>query len=98
MQLQYKRRLTAPTPNNVVVTINATIILVISMELIRVFIYIKEVYVDILLFIVFVLLNDVEELISGYLYNIKEMCADIVLLFVFVLQYDVGDEPLCMYL
>ena len=52
-------------------------------------------YVDILLFIVFVLLNDVEELISGYLYNIKEMCAAIVLLFVFVLQYDVGDEPLC---
>jgi len=39
-----KRRLTAPTPNNVVVTINATIILVISMKLIiiRVFIYIKE--------------------------------------------------------
>ena len=68
-----------------VVTINATIILVISMKLIiiRVFIYIKEMYVDILLFIVFVLLNDVEELISGYLYNIKEMCADIVLLFVF---------------
>lgn len=83
--MQYKRRLTAPTPNNVVVTINATIILVISMKLIiiRVFIYIKEMYVDILLFIVFVLLNDVEELISGYLYNIKEMCADIVLLFVF---------------
>ena len=50
----YKRRLTAPTPNNVVVTINATIILVISMKLIiiRVFIYIKEMYVDILLFIV----------------------------------------------
>ena len=69
----YKRRLTAPTPNNVVVTINATIILVISMKLIiiRVFIYIKEMYVDILLFIVFVLQYDVEELISGYLYNIK---------------------------
>ena len=46
----YKRRLTTLTPN-VVVTINATIILVISMKLIiiRVFIYIKEMYVDIIL-------------------------------------------------